>query len=423
MRRRHRIGGNLPAPALSAAFWRVGRPASGLLAGLVLVAAFPTTVAQQDAASLLLKSLDPATRWTMAIAPGPGGITEIATPALQEVGGSAMISAGPNGERIVLEGVSPAGHGAADPATWLPDEDRIDRSWKGDLPGTFTTPSTRRGFSAGSIYEEHSRLQPPGPDTLPTVAFSAASAPLSALAVARFIQPRDVRATAVADLSPAPVPLSRPDQTRLVAAHYPPRPLAPAANVTAEAVLAAYAPDTSVVAQDMFDALFARPREKPPVPPRALAPGDHWWGALPLPATAFDPAEEKCLAEAVYFEARGEPVKGQTAVAQVVLNRVRNPAYPDRICDVVYQNEGRKDACQFSFACDGIKDVVRPGRAWTVAKTVAHDVLFGGVWLDEVGTSTHYHATYVRPNWADVFRKQSKIGRHVFYQTIHGGWS
>ena len=111
------------------------------------------------------------------------------------------------------------------------------------------------------------------------------------------------------------------------------------------------------------------------------------------------------------------------AVAQVVLNRVKNPAYPATICKVVYQNKNLRNACQFSFACDGIKDRVYPGAAWDLAETIAHDVTFGGEKLDVIGTATHYHATYVRPNWAGIFTKKAKIGRHVFYQTLYGGWS
>ncbi|WP_075217035.1 cell wall hydrolase [Mongoliimonas terrestris] len=435
MRRRQRIEARTSAAAYGNAGLKAGTPverpfgaarrtAISVVGGVGLTVFSASTVAQQDAASLMIQAIDPAIRWTLPVPPGPGGITEVTAHSLAEVGAgaAAVVTAGPNGERIVVESAGPIRGYALDPTLFVPDEDRIDRSWKGDLPATFTAPTRFRGFSAGSLMDEHSRLAPPPAGQPVTVAFSAGSAPLSALAVGRFIEPRHTT-TMVADLSPAPIPVSRPDQTRLVASHYPVRPLDAAASATAEVVVAAYAPDLSVVGQDMFDALFALPREKPDAPRVPLGARDHWWGALPLPGTAFSAAEETCLAEAIYFEARGEPVKGQEAVAQVVLNRVRNPAYPNKICDVVYQNEGRRDACQFSFACDGIKDVVRPGRAWNVAKRIARDMLHGGLWLPEVGTATHYHATYVRPNWASVFRKQLKVGRHVFYQTIHGGWS
>lgn len=419
MRRRRRI----VAAALSADLLDIRVPfvRTALLAGLATAAflATPTVIAQQDAASLVLKSLDPSSRWAMTLAAGPGGLTELTTHAMGEVARpGAALTVGSAGEQVMIEGFDP---GAPEVAT-SPDEERIDRTWKGDLPGTFTTPATIRGFSAGAIYREESRLRPPDPKAMPQVAFTSMNAPLSALAVARFISPRPAT-TDVADLDPVPLPQPRKDATLLVAANYPARALAPAASSAAEEVLAAYAPDASIVDQSMFDALFVVPKERPPVPEARIAPGDFWWGRFALPASAYTEKEQRCLAEAVYFEARGESERGQLAVAQVVLNRVKNPAYPDTICAVVYQNKGLRDACQFSFACDGIRDVVRPGPAWTRARKVARDITFGGAWIDEVGTSTHYHATYVRPNWAGIFRKTQKIGRHVFYQTRFGGWS
>jgi spore germination cell wall hydrolase CwlJ-like protein len=394
--------------------------ASASLAALALVAT-PGVIAQQDVAALLLRSFDPSARWAITLSSAPGGETRLVTEPLGEMSGSATVNTADGS--VVVQGVDPIVTGTVDATALIPDEDRIDRSWKGDLPMTVTTPATAPGFSAGSILEEHSRLAPPDAEAMPQVAFSRSAAPLSVLAVGKFIEPR-AQLTDVADLEPVPVPVSRPNATMLVAANYPVREFAPAAaNAAAEAMLAAYAPDASVVSQDMFDALFTVPAEKPPVPAFVLGPNDFSWAANPLPASVYTEAEQQCLAEAIYFEARGEPHKGQVAVAQVVLNRVKNPAYPDTICKVVYQNKNLRNACQFSFACDGIKDRVRPGFAWERAKEIAHDITFGGTWLDNIGTATHYHATYVRPNWAGVFTKKAKIGRHVFYQTIYGGWS
>ena len=125
---------------------------------------------------------------------------------------------------------------------------------------------------------------------------------------------------------------------------------------------------------------------------------------------------EQCLAEAIYFEARGEPREGQYAVAQVVMNRTRSGHYPADVCGVVYQNQHRRDACQFSFACDRIPDRVGNRFAWNVATAIARDVTRGGAWLPEVGDSTHYHATYVRPYWLRDMIKEDRIGRHVFYR-------
>jgi len=125
---------------------------------------------------------------------------------------------------------------------------------------------------------------------------------------------------------------------------------------------------------------------------------------------------EKCLADAVYFESRGEPERGQQAVAQVVMNRVFSGYYPDNVCGVVYQNAHRHLACQFTFACDGIKDRVTEPEMWEQAKRIARDTLDGKVWLTEVGKATHYHANYVHPWWVRTMRKHQKIGVHIFYR-------
>lgn len=154
-----------------------------------------------------------------------------------------------------------------------------------------------------------------------------------------------------------------------------------------------------------------------------LAPGDHAWARNKLPRSSFSRKQQRCLAAAIYFEARGEPAKGQAAVAQVVLNRVKNPAYPSSICGVVYQNKSWRNRCQFSFACDGIRDRVRDKGAYAEAVKIAKSVTRGKTWLRSVGSSTHYHATYVRPKWARSMKRMTKIGRHIFFRTYGGGWS
>jgi len=125
---------------------------------------------------------------------------------------------------------------------------------------------------------------------------------------------------------------------------------------------------------------------------------------------------EKCLANAVYFESRGEPVRGQIAVAQVVMNRVFSGFYPDNVCGVVYQNSHRHLACQFTFACDGIRDAVNEPDAWERAKRIAKEMLDGKLWLPEVGKATHYHAYWVRPSWVHEMKKLYKLGVHTFYR-------
>jgi spore germination cell wall hydrolase CwlJ-like protein len=126
--------------------------------------------------------------------------------------------------------------------------------------------------------------------------------------------------------------------------------------------------------------------------------------------------EEKCLAEVVYFEARGEAVRGQIAVAQVVMNRAFSGKYPSTVCGVVYQNKHRHMACQFTFACDNYADVIREPDMWERAKKIAKATLDGQIWLPEVGKSTHYHAYYVHPSWVSEMTKLYKFGVHTFYR-------
>ena len=125
---------------------------------------------------------------------------------------------------------------------------------------------------------------------------------------------------------------------------------------------------------------------------------------------------EKCLAEAVYFESRGEAVRGQIAVAQVVLNRAFSGYYPTTVCGVVYQNKYRHFACQFTFACDNTADVIREPDMWERAKKIAAAMLDGQIWLPEVGKSTHYHAYWVRPSWVAEMKRMYKFGVHTFYR-------
>ncbi|KQK32158.1 hypothetical protein ARD30_07435 [Bosea thiooxidans] len=130
--------------------------------------------------------------------------------------------------------------------------------------------------------------------------------------------------------------------------------------------------------------------------------------------------EQRCLAEAVYFEARSESFAGQAAVAQVVLNRVKSGLYPSSVCGVVYQNSNRYLACQFTFTCEGKSlRITEPG-PWRDAVRIAREVYEGTTYLAEVGASTHYHAQYVRPYWAKKLKKMDTIGQHVFYKLRPG---
>lgn len=153
------------------------------------------------------------------------------------------------------------------------------------------------------------------------------------------------------------------------------------------------------------------------VPKAAPTPRSHY---ADLISEANQFREMRCLAEAIYFEARSEPEDGQAAVAQVVLNRVRHENYPDTVCGVVYQNRHRFLACQFTFACEGKSLRITEPEPWRVAVQIATDVVSGKIYLADVGASTHYHADYVRPRWARSLKRMDTIGRHTFYKLRPG---
>ena len=126
-----------------------------------------------------------------------------------------------------------------------------------------------------------------------------------------------------------------------------------------------------------------------------------------------------CLTQAIYYEAGYEPMAGRRAVAQVVLNRMRHPAYPKSICGVVYQRNSTP-VCQFSFVCDGSLDRRPEAGAWKQAEQIAREALAGYV-EKTVGQATFYHADYVAPRWAPMLAKINKIGAHIFYRWP-GSW-
>ena len=161
-----------------------------------------------------------------------------------------------------------------------------------------------------------------------------------------------------------------------------------------------------------------------PAPASAPAPAVDPWAAPPFVLHSANVAEReqavKCLAAAVYYEAGTETVAGQRAVAQVILNRVRAPAFPASVCGVVFQgaqgHARRHGACQFSFVCDGSFRRRPPGAQQLAhARSVAEQALAGRV-DPEVGTATHYHASYVHPSWGRRLVKVSRIGAHIFYR-------
>lgn len=154
------------------------------------------------------------------------------------------------------------------------------------------------------------------------------------------------------------------------------------------------------------------------------------FSALPIyPAAPFILPPERiedysraldCLTAAVYYEAASESDEGQAAVAQVVLNRMRHPAYPSTVCGVVFQGSERTTGCQFSFTCDGAMARTPSATGWARARASASAALNGAV-MAAVGTATHYHTDWVAPYWAERLTKVRQLGTHIFYRW-NGGW-
>jgi spore germination cell wall hydrolase CwlJ-like protein len=182
------------------------------------------------------------------------------------------------------------------------------------------------------------------------------------------------------------------------------------------------------------------PQAAPPAPPplliRQLAPEQALKINEEIPvASGANPAAQpfkfkgsdatraqalECLASAVYYEAGSQDDDGERAVAQVVLNRVRHPAFPASVCGVVYQGSTRSTGCQFTFTCDGSMYRQPDSEGWKRAYRIAGEALAGSVYAP-VGFATHYHANYVVPYWASTLAKNAIVGAHIFYRWA-GGW-
>jgi hypothetical protein len=128
----------------------------------------------------------------------------------------------------------------------------------------------------------------------------------------------------------------------------------------------------------------------------------------------------ECLTSAIYYEAGSQDDDGERAVAQVVLNRVRHPAFPASVCSVVYEGSTRPTGCQFTFTCDGSLYRQPDTAGWRRAYKIAEAALSGSVYAP-VGYATHYHANYVVPYWASTLAKNAVVGAHIFYRWA-GGW-
>jgi spore germination cell wall hydrolase CwlJ-like protein len=181
------------------------------------------------------------------------------------------------------------------------------------------------------------------------------------------------------------------------------------ASVDPGALPQAAAPEPAAITISLPTHLAVLPPPAPGVPPPSPAQRLHLEGAARAKA-------ERCLANAIYFEARDQPYRGQVAVAQVVMNRVFSGVYPRDVCGVIYQNASHRLACQFTFACDGKRKTINEFGAWGRARRIARETLDGQLYVQAVGTATHYHATYVHPGWVHEMHRMAREGIHLFYR-------
>jgi spore germination cell wall hydrolase CwlJ-like protein len=361
----------------------------------------PAPVAMQDITGLLTGAGKLDANWGAYLEKSPAGSIHKAELAFVDT--EFVTGAVPSG--IKAPGLGDVViNGKAGIAEDTPDESRINRSDKRDRIVGVVRSAPPKAFNAGSVLERQSMLLRPAiePGTNPVFGKPQIKGKEIAVAVAFYMKKPKPKAP---DVPVYLADLVTSEQVDSLALGY-----APPAK-----------PDFA--RQSPFAALLAPERQEPKRFSPPILEGDHAWVATPLPAYSFSSAEQECLARGIYFEARGETVKGQAAVGQVMLNRVRNPTYPNSICGVVYQNQSWRNRCQFSFACDGIRDAITEPYRYQVAKEVAMAVTSGRIYLPEVGSSTHYHATYVNPRWAKTMEKMKKIGLHIFYRTHGGGWS
>ncbi len=373
---------------------------SPLLVGLGLWLSFPTVTAFQDMTSMVSGLEGQKVRWAAFVEKSVAGSVHAAE--MPFVDGDA-VTGSISGSGVEMPGIGKvAFRGKRGIAADTPDEERINRADKKGRVVNVAPVAPPKAFTAGSILQRTSRLLRPAIDGDLKMAFAKPEIKGKEIKIASVFHPAAKKA---ADDVPAYL-------ADLVT------------SKKADVLATAYAPaEPDYATASPFETLL---RETDPdhgrfIPP--LAPGDHSWMETPLPASVFSAREQECLVNAIYFEARGESTRGQAAVAQVVLNRVRNPAYPDSICGVVYQNSQWRNACQFSFACDGVKDRVLNPFAYRRAKDIAMAVTAGRIFIPEVGSSTHYYAQYVSPGWARAMKRMTKIGLHIFYRTYGGGWS
>jgi len=279
------------------------------------------------------------------------------------------------------------------------EPETVNRKIKGNRVVQTTARSAPKDFTAGSVLQRQSMFEPMNTGKKLALKFVKPKSHEEAFQVASLFHPAKPKSK--------PVPKHLPVAVASLVKQSESSVLAYSAEPKLE-----YSPFSAVLVEEKPEKLLPK-----------LNKGDHAWADDALPKNSYSKRQQRCLAQGIYFEARGEPVKGQAAVSQVILNRVRNPHYPNSICGVVYQNKHWYNRCQFSFACDRIRDRINDKKRYSVAKHVAAETTAGRIWLPQVGSSTHYHATYVNPRWNRRMKRVGRIGLHIFYRTYGGGWS
>ena len=365
--------------------------------GVVAQFFMPTEAARSDVAAYLSGLNSGGTN--VYITASPAGSVQHAEMVFKDPKTSTGIKraglAMPDGSRVAMRDEK-KGEGGT------PDEDRVTRDQKKGRIVSIMPVSPPKYFTAGSILQRTSFLYKPMTETGTQVAF-----------VKPKIAGKELQIAEAFYMNKPPSPdKSVPVEIASIVN-----------NPRADVLATAYGePEPDYAKTSPFDSILNNDLSAGRFVPK-IGPDDHAWAATALPDGVFSDKEQDCLTRGIYFEARGEPIKGQAAVAQVILNRVRNPAYPKTICGVVFQNENWKNRCQFSFACDNIFDRIINRDRWKIARDVAMAVTAGKVWLPEIGSATHYHAVYVHPGWAREMERVARIGDHIFYRTYGGGWS
>lgn len=372
------------------------------------VFAFSTaTIGEQDIIALIAAQKAEAPRWMMALEPANFAVSVAPTLALKDHGREkradgpqlTLTSAAKGARQTNISGLEEIAREAM--PTEVPDEIITNRASKGNRLITMAPDRQLVDQAAGTVFAMPSLIGGKKKADMPRVAF---------------VKPEPLTSVARTGKTSGGAKTGQPLDLQKVM-------MARNAAAASFSLVSAYAPESVQDTKEPFNALFGAAKYEQELPPPEDPKNPHWWAQKPLPLSVGTAKEQRCLAEGIYFEARGESEEGQVAVAQVVLNRVKNPAYPNSICGVVYQNKHKRNRCQFSFACDGIRDRISSPGAWKTAQRLAKEVLDGKQYLKMVDASTHYHATYVNPRWAKSMVKRGQVGLHIFYKTHAGGWN